>query len=57
MFRVAGMAGVPSARRRNEFRREREGREERRTGREREEKKDLFYSRIKIPIRTLSFAL
>lgn len=43
--------GWRSARRRNEFRRVRGGP----AGREKE--RDLFYSRIKIPIRTLSSAL
>lgn len=33
------------------------GERRRRREREREKEKDLFYSRIKIPIRTLSFAL
>jgi len=62
VFRVAGMVGVLRAegtsfkgseedRKRDRRKRERE------REREEREKKDLFYSRIRIPIRTLSFAL
>lgn len=57
VFRVAGMAGVLRAEGTSSEGSEEDRGREKEKEKEIEKEKDLFYSRIKVPIRTLSFAL